>query len=430
MSKDPIKVHEVFGTQRDVPKNYVERDNVDEALLRNLERDKFVVIHGGSKQGKTCLRRSCIGDDEHAVISCQYNKTFEGLQKSLLKGIGYKTEVLTEKSSSNHTKILAKATAKIPGIGEAGGSAETKTVSGERREVEPIEIDPKDINDIVMALEDVKMDQYITIEDFHYLPISVQREFASALKALYDRTDVTFVIVGVWLEENRLIVHGGDLAGRVVSVDADDWQTDELRQVVSKGEDLLNIKFSPGFIDALIEHCYDSVFIVQEACQKLCEKENIREQQHNELVIGSEDDAEKMINQVVQEQGAKYQTFLRKFADGFQKTDYELYKWILYSVVITNIEELEEGVGIHSIMEKIEDVHPKTNDLNQGNLTQSLEKVVDLQIEANIEPIIIDYNSNDRRLDIVDNRFLIWLENTSQQELFELLSVDVQLSSS
>lgn len=50
MGSDKLKTHEVFGTQRSVPLNYVEREDVDKELLRNLERDRFVVIHGGSKQ--------------------------------------------------------------------------------------------------------------------------------------------------------------------------------------------------------------------------------------------------------------------------------------------------------------------------------------------------------------------------------------------
>jgi hypothetical protein len=105
MASDELRAYDIFGTQRDVPRNYVERDDVDRDLLRNLERDRFVVIHGGSKQGKTCLRRHCIEDDEIAVISCQYNRSFEQLQTSILKEIGFETERLREETTSTHTKI-------------------------------------------------------------------------------------------------------------------------------------------------------------------------------------------------------------------------------------------------------------------------------------------------------------------------------------
>lgn len=76
-------------------------------------------------------------------------------------------------------------------------------------------------------------------------------------------------------------------------------------------------------------------------------------------------------------------------------------------------------------MSDIESVHPETGDINQGSFSQSLEKVVDLQMENNIEPIILDDNSNDRRLDIVDNRFLIWFDNQSTEELMQLMDISV-----
>ncbi len=77
------------------------------------------------------------------------------------------------------------------------------------------------------------------MEDFHYLPAAIQREFASDLKAFYERpTSVSFIIVGVWLEANRLIVYNGDLAGRLTSIPADTWQMHELDEVVRRGQPL------------------------------------------------------------------------------------------------------------------------------------------------------------------------------------------------
>lgn len=90
-------VSDVFGTQRQEPKNYVEREHVDDELLLNLKRDKHVVIHGGSKQGKTCLRRHCLDDDEMTEIVCQFDTSLVDLQEQILKKVGYRTEVLNKK---------------------------------------------------------------------------------------------------------------------------------------------------------------------------------------------------------------------------------------------------------------------------------------------------------------------------------------------
>ena len=55
------------------------------------------------------------------------------------------------------------------------------------------------------------------------------------LKAFHETSPFCFIIIGVWLEENRLIVYNGDLEGRLVAVDADKWKAEELDAVITVG---------------------------------------------------------------------------------------------------------------------------------------------------------------------------------------------------
>jgi len=61
---------EVYGINRDMPVNYVKRNHVDDKLLENLSRKNHVIIYGSSKQGKTCLRRKHIKDEEIISVHC------------------------------------------------------------------------------------------------------------------------------------------------------------------------------------------------------------------------------------------------------------------------------------------------------------------------------------------------------------------------
>lgn len=130
----------------------------------------------------------------------------------------------------------------------------------------PLELDPGDVNDIIAALKQIEFSQFIVLEDFHYLPDETQRDFAVALKAFHEGSDLCFVVVGVWLDENRLIQHNGDLTGRVIAVNADEWSAEGLLAVVAEGEKLLNVKFDEDFKLGLVEGCFESVSVVQEAC--------------------------------------------------------------------------------------------------------------------------------------------------------------------
>ena len=79
------------------------------------------------------------------------------------------------------------------------------------------------------------------IDDVHYLDPDVQRALASDLKTFFERSKISFIIVGVWLEANRLVVYNGDLAGRITLIPADTWTDEELAVVVKSGERLLNL---------------------------------------------------------------------------------------------------------------------------------------------------------------------------------------------
>ena len=73
------------------------------------------------------------------------------------------------------------------------------------------------------------------LEDFHYLPIETQKDFAVALKAFHEQSTLCFMIVGVWLDESRLTVYNGDLTGRLIGINADKWSQAELREVIEVG---------------------------------------------------------------------------------------------------------------------------------------------------------------------------------------------------
>lgn len=73
------------------------------------------------------------------------------------------------------------------------------------------------MNDIIGALAEIGFEKFIVLEDFHYLSDEVQQDFAVALKAFHESSNLTFIVVGVWLDENRLVEFNGDLTERVLS---------------------------------------------------------------------------------------------------------------------------------------------------------------------------------------------------------------------
>ena len=415
-------VDEVFGINRDLPLNYVERATADRVLVDNLARGQHLVIYGSSKQGKTSLRKHCLKEDEYIVVHCSNKWELDDLHEAILKHAGFELTVSKTVATSGKQKILAKIKAGIWGANAEGGAESEKTE--EKRETKaPLELDPVDVNDIISALKSIDFNKYIVLEDFHYLPVETQKDFSVALKAFHEKSKLCFIVIGVWLEENRLSVYNGDLTGRLLPINADKWTPDELEKVISDGEALLNIEIDAGFKRNLLESCYESVYIVQETCHQCCTKEGVFKTQSEFKRVGENVDCSEIVTNVVNQQGWRFNSFLTRFSEGFQDTTLDMHKWLLYPILISDVEKIDEGFKQSEIRNVLQRVHPRGEELNSGNVTQSLQSSGSLQIKKDIKPIVLDYDQTNLRLNIVDKSFQIWLSKQYRNELLDLIGL-------
>jgi hypothetical protein len=407
------KLDEVYGVARDLPINYVTRDAVDERFVESLARERHIVVFGSSKQGKTSLRKHTLKDDDYIVVMCSNKWTnLLPLHTAILKAAGYIVEQSETRTASGHQKIKATLGAKVglPFVGgakgEIEGSADSTTMKATTEA--PLELDPLDVNDIISTLDALGFSKFIVLEDFHYLPEDTQRDFAVALKAFHEQSSLCFIVVGVWLDENRLIQYNGDLTERLISVNADAWSPAQLLSVIEGGEELLNVEVDSKFRSELIAGCFESVSVVQETCHQICEDAEVFSTQGEHKVVGEGLDAASVIHVVVEKQSARYNTFLQNFAAGFQTTELEMYRWLLLPVLRASSPQLEKGLSYTDIRQTISANHP-TGELNAGNITQALKSIASLQVKLRIQPIILDYDQSTRRITVVDRGFLIWL---------------------
>ncbi|MED4890489.1 MULTISPECIES: hypothetical protein [Heyndrickxia] len=420
INTEVYKSEDVFGISRDLPLNYIIRKDIDSLFTDSLKRKKHVVVFGSSKQGKTSLRKKYLLETDAIIIHCSNKWTLEDIHVNILKRAGFEITQSNKKTSTGKYKIVAQLKAMFSPLVSSSLASEVDKTNQVEVTTQPLELDPEDVNDIISALKTMNFKKRVLLEDFHYLNIESQRDFSIALKAFHENSDISFIIIGVWLDENRLTIYNGDLTGRVISVNADKWTPDELKEVIEKGESLLNITFAEDFKTRLIENSFDSVYIVQEACYNVCRENGVLETQENNKVIGKDTNIQQLIRKIVNQQSGRYNDFLTKFGDGFQTTVLEMYKWILYPLITSDSNVLERGLRYSDIRHIIQAHHPRGAELNPGNLTQSLKSVASLQVSKKIQPIIIDYDETNLRLNVVDKSFIMWLNFQEKKEVLEL----------
>lgn len=99
---------DVFGVSRSVPLTYVERDGVDNVFITSLTRKKHLVIHGGSKQGKTSLRKSALKEEDCIIVQCQADREIREVYAMILKEAGAEITVSESKTVAGTKKAWVK----------------------------------------------------------------------------------------------------------------------------------------------------------------------------------------------------------------------------------------------------------------------------------------------------------------------------------
>ena len=89
IQRSELQPADVFGATTKMPMNYVARPDVDGALLSELARHRQIVIHGSSKQGKTCLRRKILEPGSYIEINCLHSMTLTNIHQRILEKAGY-----------------------------------------------------------------------------------------------------------------------------------------------------------------------------------------------------------------------------------------------------------------------------------------------------------------------------------------------------
>lgn len=420
------KLSDVFGNSRNTPLTYQTRKDVDERFVNDLTREKHIILHGGSKQGKTCLRKYHLTAEEVIVVQCTRETTKSSLYEMVLKQANIEYEVTSSRTTKGTNKIAVKVggKGKVPFIAEASGESTYEGVKEKStiQNFKSFEIDIEDPNDIVRVLKEDGFNKYIVIEDYHYMDEEIQRNFSFDLKVFHESSSYVFIIVGVWMESDRLTVYNGDLTGRVTNINIDIWDTACLRNVIESGKPLLNIDFPDDVVQTIVNLSQDNVGLLQEICYKLCEKHGIWQTQTENKLIGTVSEVNEIAKKIAYDQSSRYRNFIVKFSEGLSVTELEMYKWIIYAVLKSNSEDLRKGISSSRLFSIIKPKHPKTDTLQLNNLNQALERIHSVQGKHKLQPLILDYSNND--LFVVDANFLVFISTQNIEELLKSINIE------
>jgi hypothetical protein len=416
-----LNIEKVFGLHRGDTHHYIERDRVDLDFVDAISREKHVAIFGCSKQGKTTLRKMHLGESEYVLVTCDPAWTVEDLHASILKEAGCLVSTGRETHSKNGFGGDAElgARIKLPFIEYAGklrsnGGHSDTTI--ETFDGLPVDMaDPRQVIDILKQASDKKI---IVIEEFHYLPERTQRQFAFKMKTFHEISDYIFIVVGVWLEENRLAVLNSDLGGRVASINADIWPRNDLEKVIVKGGELLNVSFPRDFVDQLLNEAAGSVYIVREACYRALKHADIYNEQSERVEYVGNLSLKHIVRNIA-DSLSDHQSFVYNLGRK-PKQNNKLSKLILFLIASSTPQDMMSGISLRKIKTRINKAGVFSASVRDNHIRSFLNTLGSLQKEAGL-PVIFDYDKSNERVRITDKGFILWRKAQKRDDIREMI---------
>lgn|GEM_PF-529622 len=420
---------DVFGIKNEVPKfTYVDRSNLDKRFAYLWNSQKHVVIHGASKQGKSCIRKRNLNEKDVLIFQCLPNKSCEIVWNDIIRTLGedFPVQKTSLTRSTESEAVSGRTTGKIPLVleGEVKGENTKTEQSGNSVTTGFAQGYEQDITFLAKILNDRK--KRLIFEDFHYFSEDTRKQIAFHLKALYELN--TFIlIIGIWAEQNLLAFYNGDLSGRIEEINIG-WSESELSEVLKKGEEALNITFSPELKKEMIASSFENVGLLQRIAEKICFIENVFEQQDTNKRISNNSSLDKARNDIVSDICQRYNRIKEVFEKGFRsETQLRIYYQIFRFLTEVDDKSLINGVHQNDILKKIQGYTPRT--IRIGDLTQALDKIERLQSSRDITPLLISYNHSLKAISLSDREFLFFrkFSNIKWEWLEDIPSDDEQI---
>jgi hypothetical protein len=401
------RTSEVFGISNAVlPDSYVDRGALDEALGQLTHRPTHIALRGASKCGKSWLRQRTVTNA--IVVQCRLDRGVHDIYIDALSQLSVKLVLddLRSGKISGHVKAEAAIgeglIAKVLGATAAGDAA----IEGERGHETRSGLVGHDVSDLRFVADLLKASgRRLVVEDFHYLSVAEREKFAFDLKALWDY-GLFVIIVGVWSQSNMLIYLNPDLSGRIEEIPIY-WSEEDLKRVLRKGGDALNLAFSEEFATACVKDCYGNVGILQALSLKALDQLEITESSSNPITVKSCEALNTAALQYADQLNPLYQQFAKRVSKGI-RTRHD--STGIYGYAMAVILDAPDTLALTSIsLDYIfQEAHSREPRIQKANLRTVLDKFEQLQVDSEGRGLVLAYNDVVGEITVVDRQLLLY----------------------
>lgn len=273
-----MKITEIF-TPSDYPiYTYVARDEdrIEERLREALDTPgEIVSISGPSKSGKTVLIEQVAGRDNLITVTGAGITDSNQIWERALDWMGTPAQTTTTGSITVTGTVggTVKGKAGIPLIGSVG--AEATLGGGAARANSTSQTMAR--SGIAQVIREIANSAYVLlIDDFHYMPATVQADVAKQIKEAA-RQGVKICTASVPHRSDDVVRSNPELRGRVRAVDTRPWNLTDLIKIGSLGFPAAGIDVPEPTIRKFAIEASSSPQLMQAICLQACFRIKLRE---------------------------------------------------------------------------------------------------------------------------------------------------------
>ncbi|MEV0473774.1 hypothetical protein [Streptomyces prunicolor] len=376
-----------------------------EKKIRSVKENlcKLVVVTGHTKSGKTVLVRSILPQEEAVWIDGGGVANEEDLWSSIVEALDLfqETHISTATQATGELSgeaaleggfLVAKGSAKA---GAKIGASRGDTNGYSRR-----------VSSKVAALTGLRAAKVpLVLDDFHYLPKTVQGNIVRALKPLiFDGVPV--VVIAIPHRRYDSVKVEREMTGRMLSVQVPTWSNEELGYIPETGFKLLRMEFGQDVVDRLVKEAIGSPHLMQEFCRQLCNAPaNISEALDNLF----RETAENTIGRPIFEKLAQGP---RQRSDRKQRTLKEGSTVDIYGLVLEGMAHLKPALvtlEYEDLRAAIKEICLPESIPNVQEVARVLKLMAEISATDESSTPVIDFDEEDKRLHITDPFFAFYL---------------------
>lgn len=362
-----FQVKDVFTPTKPARIAFIDRETINNKLVSALEMPgKQLIVYGHSGSGKTTLLANKLYQlyECHITTHCMKGMTFEQIVLDAFDQLA--PCYAAEKTTAMKNTVSAEIAGSYLMIQNKLNASTTKEESKKEQRILPPQLTPQALGKFLGATKHCWI-----LEDFHKVEDSEKIKLSQLMKVFMDLSDeydeLKIVALGAVDTARQVVEYDSEMRNRVAEIHVDLMTEQEIENIVSKGEEALNVSFEGNLKSLIAKYSNGLASVCHHLCSYMCQAADIRQTSTKKLVL-TQANFEAALKLYVEEASDSIRSAFDKAFKQRRKTKYEDVNLVLEA--LSGFKE--RGAARAALLQKLHKKEPKYPELNLKNTLQKL----------------------------------------------------------